>query len=410
MENKLRFLIIDDSKTILMSYTLLLQQAGHEVVALSSCDQALEQVIQQKPDCVLCDLMLPGMDGLELFKLVRNEQNIKQPAFIVISGKQFDYDRRRAQEVGVDAYLSKPINEATFVKELLSHIEGKMIAKIWGCRGTLPVPGEKSVKYGGNTNCITLNIANKHNFIFDAGSGIKELSNYILHNNILPYKAKIFISHPHYDHINGIPFFVPLYMKGNEFEFLGADQGSVTLEKVLSDQMDSVYFPVTMNEFSSAVTFRSLTEETIVIDDVRVDTILLNHPGRCLGFRITYKDKVFCYITDNEIYLKEDKQRYNKEEVDRLTRFVKHSDLLIIDATYMDEEYKHKIGWGHSSLTSVVELAANAEVKVLCLHHHDPDQSDCDIDKKLELAQAVLQELDSDTKCIIPHEGDEIVI
>ena len=165
-----------------------------------------------------------------------------------------------------------------------------------------------------------------------------------------------------------------------------------------------------MNEFSSAVTFRSLTEETIVIDDVRVDTILLNHPGRCLGFRITYKDKVFCYITDNEIYLKEDKQRYNKEEVDRLTRFVKHSDLLIIDATYMDEEYKHKIGWGHSSLTSVVELAANAEVKVLCLHHHDPDQSDCDIDKKLELAQAVLQELDSDTKCIIPHEGDEIVI
>lgn len=410
MQNKLRFLIIDDSKTILMTYTLLLEQAGHEVIALSSCEQALEKIIQDQPDCVLCDLMLPGMDGLELFKLVRNEKNIRQPAFIVISGKQFEYDRRRAQEAGVDAYMTKPINEESFVKEVMSHVDGKMVVKFWGVRGTLPVPGSKSVRYGGNTNCITLNVANKQNFIFDAGSGIKELSNHILREKLLPYKAKIFISHPHYDHINGIPFFVPLYMKGNEFEFLGSDQGSATLQKVLSDQMDSVYFPVTMNEFSSTVSFRSLTEESFMIDDIHVDTILLNHPGRCLGLKIGYKDKILCYITDNEIYPKDDKQRYNQDEVDRLCKFINNADILIIDATYLDEEYKRKVGWGHSSLTSVVELADDAKVKLLCLHHHDPDQTDDDIDKKLQLAQKILTDRKSTTTCIIPREGDEIIV
>lgn len=410
MSNKLRFLIIDDSKTILLTYRLLLEQAGHEVIELTTCDKALEVIEEKKPDCVLCDLMLPGMDGLEFFGKVRKLENIKQPTFIVISGKQFEYDRRRAREAGIDAYMTKPINEATFVNEVMSHVEGKMIIKFWGVRGTLPVPGSKSLKYGGNTNCVTLNIANKQNFIFDAGSGIKELSNYILREKLVPYKAKIFISHPHYDHINGIPFFVPLYMKGNDFEFLGSDQGSVTLEKCLSDQMDSVYFPVTMNEFSSTVTFKSLTEEAFKIDDIDVDTILLNHPGRCLGFRITYKGKVFCYITDNEIYFKDDKQRYNEEEVTRLIKFIKDADILVIDATYTDEEYPKKIGWGHSPLSMVVDVADQAKVKLLCLHHHDPDQCDEDIDKKLLAAQAILDARKSSTKCIIPCEGDEIII
>lgn len=410
MDKKLRFLVIDDSKPTLATYTELLQRAGHEVTALSSCDHALEEIKKNKPDCVLCDLLLPGMDGLELFKRMRQTKNINQPTFIIISSKQFDYDRRFALETGVDAYLTKPIQPTTFVDEIVSIIEGKMILKFWGCRGTLPVPGQRALKYGGNTNCITLTIANKHNFIFDAGTGIKELSDFIQRENRYPYDAKIFISHPHYDHINGIPFFMPLYKKGNKFEFLGSDQGAVTLEEYLSSQMDSVYFPVTMNEFSSSVSFRSLTEESFMIDDVKVDTLLLNHPGRCLGYRITYKDKVFCYITDNELYMKDDTQHYNQEEVDRLINFINHADVLVIDSTYNDEEYMLKVGWGHSPLSNVVDVADKAKVKLLCLHHHDPGQSDTDIDIKLRRALTILHERNSTTKCIVPHEGDEIEI
>jgi CheY-like chemotaxis protein len=410
MPKKLQFLVIDDSEPVLEIYISLLSKAGHDVAAFTSCDRALEYIAEHQPDCVLCDLILPGMDGLELLKQVRNNIDIKQPTFIVVSGKQFDYDRRRALEAGADAYMTKPIDPEEFVPEILSHIYSRIKIKFWGVRGTLPVPGIRSLRHGGNTNCITLNIGNKHRFIFDAGTGIKELSNHILAEEQLPYKAKIFISHPHYDHINGIPYFMPLYMKGNDFEFLGSDQGSVTLKQYLSDQMDSVYFPVTMSEFSSTVKFRSLTEESFMIDDIKIETLLLNHPGRCLGYRLDYKGKIFCYITDNELYLKTDVKHYNEEEVNRLIRFINEADVLIIDATYTDEEYVEKIGWGHSPLTNVVEIADKAKVKLLCLHHHDPDQSDDDIDLKLLQARTMLAERKSNTKCIAPHEGDEIIL
>lgn len=408
MERKLRFLVIDDSKPTLATFTELLQKAGHDVTALTSCDNALEEITRLQPDCVLCDLMLPGMDGLEFFKRMRDIKNIKQPTFIIISGKQFEYDRRFALEMGVDAYITKPIHPQTFVDEVMSHIEGKMIVKFWGVRGTLPVPGQRALKYGGNTNCITLNIGKNHHFIFDAGTGIKELSDYIDRENIHPYHAKIFISHPHYDHINGIPFFRPLYTKGNTFEFLGSDQGDVSLQQYLSSQMDSVYFPVTMNEFSSAVSFRSLTEETIMINDIQIDTLLLNHPGRCLGYRVTYKNKIFCYITDNELFMKDDTAHFNEEEVVRLINFIQDADVLVIDATYSDQEYRLRVGWGHSPLSNVVDVADRAKVKLLCLHHHDPNQTDHDIDMKLKRAHAILEERHSITECIAPHEGDEI--
>lgn len=410
MPKKFKFLVIDDSKTIQFEFTKLLERAGHEALALPDCSLALETIVRMQADCVLCDLMLPGMDAMQLFTLIRAQKHLKQPSFIVISGKQFEYDRRRALEMGVDSYITKPINPDSFVEQLINIIEAKVHIRFWGCRGTFPIPGAKTVRYGGNTNCVTLDIADKHHFIFDAGTGIKELSNHILQNNILPYKAKIFISHPHYDHINGIPFFVPLYMKGNEFEFHGPDQEKMNLKKYLSMQMDSVYFPVQMKEFLSAVSFHSLTEETFVFDDITINTMLLNHPGRCLGYRVNYKGKSFSYITDNEIYLSTDKERYNPDEVERLIEFIKDTDILVIDSTYTDQEYVSKINWGHSPLSEVIDVADRAKVKLLCLYHHAPDQVDDDIDKKLLMAQEMLKQRQSATVCIIPREGQELTL
>lgn len=279
----------------------------------------------------------------------------------------------------------------------------------WGVRGTLPVPGTLTTVYGGNTNCITLSYAKKDFFIFDAGTGIKALSNYLVKENKFPMSAKIFISHPHYDHINGLPFFVPLYIKGNEFEILGSNHGDISIEKIIADQMDSLYFPITVKEFSAKLTFKSLTEESFNIDDLQIQTLLLNHPGRCLGYRVQHNDKLFCYISDHEIYSEESPQ-HNQFEVDRLVHFINGADLVVIDATYTDEEYLKKTGWGHSCISRVVDIADKANVKVLCLYHHDPDQFDKEIDLKLASAKLLLKNRHSKTQCIAAHEGDKFVI
>lgn len=410
MDQKLKFIVIDDSEDALIIYSKLLEDAGHNVVCISASDKAIETILKEEPDCVLCDLMLPGKGGLELFKELRKESSINQPNFIIISGKQFEYDQRQALDLGVDAYLTKPIKSDSFVDDIMAIIDDSIKIRFWGCRGSLAVPGKKSVEYGGNTNCVTVNISNKHNFIFDAGTGIKELSNHIMKENLLPYKAKFFLTHPHYDHINGIPFFVPLYIKGNEFEFYGADQGDISLQEWLNMQMDSIFFPVTMKEFLSSVSFHPLTEQKFDVDGVEFHTLFLNHPGDCLGYKMIYKDKIFCYITDNELYLKDDIQRYNQEGVSRLIRFIQNCDVLVIDSTYTDEEYRYKIGWGHSPLSNVVDVADKANAKLLCLYHHDPDQTDDDITDKLNAAVKILQERQSKTKCIAPKEGDEIII
>jgi phosphoribosyl 1,2-cyclic phosphodiesterase len=285
----------------------------------------------------------------------------------------------------------------------------QMLIEFWGVRGTLPVPGKKTQHYGGNTNCLSLRFPNQHFFIFDAGTGMKELSNYLLSENKFPLNAKIFISHPHYDHINGIPFFAPLYIKGNKFEFLGTNQKTITLENIISDQMNGIYFPVTIDKFAAQVNFHQLQEETFFIDDIKIQTILLNHPGRCLGFKVEYQDKVFCYITDNEFYL-EDSPHYSAEALNKFIRFIENTDVLVIDSTYLDEEYQRKTGWGHSSITRVVEVAHQAKIKLLCLYHHDPDQFDKEIDLKLERAITLLREFHSNTRCIAPSEGDQIFL
>lgn len=406
---KLLIFIIDDDEVVLELYSRLLKKAGYDVSCFTSAQNVLSKIVELQPDCVLCDLLLPGVDGLELFQEIRQNEDIRQPVFIVITGKQFEYDKRRSLEQGIDGYFTKPVNAASFVDEISEIIHSRVIVEFWGCRGTLPVPGSKSVRYGGNTNCVSLRLANKHFFIFDAGTGIRELSNHLLLENKFPLSAKIFISHPHYDHINGLPFFSPLYMQGNKFEILGSNHNGYTLEQAISGQMDSIYFPVTMKEFSANTSFRTLSEETFTIDDIKVTTILLNHPGRCLGYRIEFKGKSFCYVTDHELYL-EDSSHYNQFEVDRLINFIKETNLLIIDTTYHDEEYKKKVGWGHSCVSRVIDVANKAKVQLLCLHHHDPGQTDEDIDLKLKKALALLKARQSKTRCIIAHEGDRIVL
>ena len=221
--------------------------------------------------------------------------------------------------------------------------------------------------------------------------------------------AKILISHPHWDHINTLPLFAPLYVAGNEFEICGPSQGDLGIRDMVSAQMDSVYFPITIREFGAHVLFRDLQEGTLDIDGVEIQTMLLNHPGNCLGYRIQCGRSRVCYVTDNELFPRELPQ-HDERYVERLVSFVQNADVLIADTTYTDEEYARKVGWGHSAVSPVAELAHRAEVRSLYLFHHDPDQNDDDIDAKLERAQTLLSTLGSATRCVAPSEGQTLTL
>lgn len=400
----LRFYVVDDDPSMVELMSALIEKAGHTVRTAASSLTALAEVLVQKPDILVVDLMMPDLDGIDLCSMLRAKPSTSGIKIVVVSAKTYEFDRKRALGAGADGFIQKPISAETFIPRIMRVIEDKVDLTFWGVRGTLPVAGGKSLRYGGNTSCVTLEFPTHQLFVFDAGTGIKNLSDHLLKQKRARIEAKVFISHPHWDHINALPFFVPLYMPGNDFEILGARHGDTTTRQIISAQMDGVYFPITFQEFGARVYFHDLDEEEVAFGRIMVKTMLLSHPGRCLGYRVDYNGRSFCYITDNELFV-EGNPHHNPHYVAKLTRFIEGADVLVTDTTYTDHEYAAKVGWGHSSISEAVKLAHNARVKNLYLFHHDPDQSDTAIDHKLELAENQLASLRSKTCVIAPQEG-----
>jgi phosphoribosyl 1,2-cyclic phosphodiesterase len=405
----MKFFIVDDDPDTLALVSRLLTDAGHEVVVRASSAGAVRDIPDARPDCVITDLMMPGMDGFELTRELRRRPELASMKILILSAKTYDFDRRRAREMGADGYITKPINRATFLDSVREIVSDRVSVQYWGVHGTLPVPGPKYTRYGGNTPCVSVEVGGEPLYIFDCGSGIKGLSDKVMQTPAERFSGRIFISHTHWDHINTVPFFAPLYLRGNQIEVFGPYQGDLTIERAISAQMESVYFPVTIREFGARLVFRDLREERLDFGPVSIETMLLRHPGYCLGYRLTCRGRKVCYITDNELYLPND-PRHDARYVERLADFVRGADVLITDTTYRDHEYPAKVDWGHSCVSQVADLAARAEVKRLHLFHHDPDQTDADIDAKLEETRKELQRLGSRVACEAPAEGSDLVL
>jgi CheY-like chemotaxis protein/ribonuclease BN (tRNA processing enzyme) len=406
----MNFYIVDDDPEVLTILTRMLEEAGHRVEAAPSALTALKQIPMSRPDCVITDLMMPEMDGFELMRKLRERHELADVKIVVLSAKGYDFDRRRAKELGADGYLTKPFQRETLLDAIANIVSNQMVVTYWGVHGTLPTPGGAYVRYGGNTPCVSVEVGDEPITIFDCGSGIKRLSDAIMsRGGAQRFSARIFISHTHWDHINTIPFFAPLYIRGNQIEVFGPHQGDLTIASAISAQMESVYFPVTVREFGARIVYRDLREERLEFGPLRVDTMLLSHPGTCLGYRLAARGRTLCYITDNELY-PPGSPHYNSRYVEQLTAFVKDADLLITDTTYRDSEYPSKVDWGHSAVSQVAELAARAKVKRLHLFHHDPDQTDDAIDTKLAETRQALARLGADVNCDAPAEGRSLSI
>ncbi len=298
--------------------------------------------------------------------------------------------------------------------------------KFWGVRGSIPTPGPRTIRYGGNTPCVEVQFTGGPLFILDAGSGIRDLGNHLLQRPE-PVEAFIFISHFHWDHIQGLPFFRPAYKPGNRFTILGSDDAAMALDQIIAFQMNPTYFPVAIQDMQAEIHFRSLREESFQLQGVQVETIYLNHPGYTLGYRFTYRGKSLVYFSDNEPFQthlsrtseekvpKENNLRRDRVEDlfdnfvenknEQFVAFCRGADVLIHDSQYFPNEYQLKQTWGHSPFTFTVELAIQSQVKHLILFHHDPDHSDEIVEEKLKSARAIIAEHHSNTICHVAREG-----
>ncbi len=281
-----------------------------------------------------------------------------------------------------------------------------MKIRFWGVRGSIPSPGPKTQKYGGNTACIELRVGPDNRIvIIDAGSGIRTLGNYLMANDLPkgPIKADIFLSHTHWDHIMGYPFFTPIYIPGTKLMVHGpVSFEEDPLEEVVGGQMKYRYFPVNMGELASEIEYIRLKEDPHIDmgEGLVLRTKLLNHPITALGYRFEYNDKSVCtcydtepfrnlFITDPSHPAFDEAMAVEGEEVAieqnlAVEQFFAGTDLLICDAQYTAAEYGGRLNWGHTSIEYAIEAANRAGVKRLALFHHDPDRTDAALDELAE--------------------------
>lgn len=406
----MRFVLIDDDLETLSLLREEMERHGHNVRVFQSSLQALESIKAEPPDCVLTDIMMPELDGVELCQRLRTDASLQDLKILVVSGKIYQTDKQRALDAGANGFIAKSrTNPSETLSRVMALLSQRLILGFWGCRGTIPVPGPKTVKYGGNTSCVSLSFPDQHLFVFDAGTGIKPLANSLMASGQKNITGTVFLSHPHWDHINFLPFFTPLFVPGNQFTVVGSPVQGLGVEELVANQMGGVHFPITPREFGAQVLYRDIGEGTFQFGPARVETMMLVHPGNCLGYSIKYGSHKICYVTDNELF-PTDSDMYSSGYVERLTRFVADADILITDSTYFDEEYPQRMGWGHAPITPVCHLAHEARVRELYLFHHDPDQNDDDLERKLSACQTILEELESDTIVRLALAEEEVTL
>ncbi len=267
----------------------------------------------------------------------------------------------------------------------------------WGVRGSIPCPGPATVRYGGNTPCLEVRAAGRL-MIFDAGTGLMPLGNALAAAG-KPVDADWYFTHTHFDHIQGIPFFSPLYDKRNSFRLWASHLApEMTLKDVLSNMMQAPLFPIPIEIFGADVKFNDFDRMSTLepAPGVRVRTTMLNHPNRATGYRVEVGAKSICYVTDTE--------HVPGKPDENILGLIAGADLVIYDSTYTDDEYPGHVGWGHSTWQEGVRLVEKAGAKRLAIFHHDPSHDDTFMDRIAAAAAAARP------GTIVAREGETIAL
>ena len=283
----------------------------------------------------------------------------------------------------------------------------------WGVRGSIPSPGPSTAFYGGNTSCVELT-ADGETIILDAGSGIRALGEKLINEaHGKPLNMHLLITHTHWDHIQGLPFFRPAYVPTNHLRVVGYEAVRHNLADVLAMQMDSSYFPISMADMPGHPEVEEVGAR-FECGPVGVEAFFTNHPGMCAGFRFETSAGGVVYISDNELNHDGQATHLPRETVghlrERLASTVAGCRLLIHDAQYTKEEYKNRVGWGHSCVEDITELAALAEVEKLILFHHDPTRDDAGVNMMLKKARDIVKANGWSLQVEAAREGNSICL
>ena len=279
-----------------------------------------------------------------------------------------------------------------------------MVITFYGVRGSTPAPGPTTVKYGGNTSCVLIELSNCQRLILDSGTGMRSLGQKLLQDNM---PINIMLSHGHWDHVQGYPFFAPIYQPNRQINVFTSDAGGHKLLCSLFDQMDGFSFPLKPEDLpsNSECIYRG-TEAVLLEKNIHITKKPLNHPGGGSAYRIEDEGTSCAYVTDNEL----DPPYKVNTHYDEWVDFCSGVDVLIHDAQYTEDDMPHKHGWGHSLISQVRQLAIDANVGTLVLFHHDPDRTDAQLDEIQIENEKFFKEKYDNNKSYCAAEGMKITL
>lgn len=268
-----------------------------------------------------------------------------------------------------------------------------MKVRVWGCRGSLPAPGPSTVRYGGNTSCVEVRLDDGGLIIVDAGTGIRALG-----CALGPCEATLLVSHYHWDHIQGLPFFAPAFDPHNLITLHGPIADGAGPQQLLGMQMSPPYFPAAPSQMCGIRSWLPVSDQPIAVGNATIRAVRLSHPGVTFGYRIQDDNVSVMYMSDNEPALA------SPELMARMVELASGADLLIHDCQYTEAEYAHRRGWGHATPGQVADFARHTRVHRLMLFHHDPGHSDAQVEDMAEEVRDLIGEID----VVIGAEGCEL--
>jgi ribonuclease BN (tRNA processing enzyme)/ActR/RegA family two-component response regulator len=438
---KKKILVADPSLDFLCSFKKNPNAHNFTIeIALTGLD-CLKKVETFQPDLLIVDFMLPGMHGIEILNTIKNNDLLKKPGIILSSYNTLVQNYNSAIKLGAAYFIEKPCTLDKFFEIIDTFFKGMLVPipfsqkpakvnstphplaipknpsylKLWGTRGSNPVAGAEYVRFGGSTP--SLEIRNGEDILLiDAGTGIRGLGQ-VLHDQ-QEKKINILLSHTHWDHLLGFPFFYPIYREGQEIHIWAPVGFEKTTKELFSDMLAYAYFPVSLDDIQSTIFFHDLRDkQTIDFGSIRISTHYAYHPGPTLCFKIEIKGLKIGYVTDNEFlmgcHLPCTKANENEElfaPYQSLISFLSNCDLLIHESQYFDKEYETRLGWGHSSITNASLLVKKAGIKRWIITHHDPRHNDELLLQKYQQHLSIMDELQHKCKIQLGYDGMMIAL